>query len=114
MEKTTTSDTSKNICNHLGGKPIKQRFCAEWIHQTLGQARLIYDDGVSNEFENAHQKGLRRGFDLGWSYKGRFDRAILRDMRDSLDPKADKVFIRHLDKAIEVLQQHKNNKEFIT
>ena len=37
----------------------------------------MYDDGVSNEFEEAHQKGLRRGFDLGWSYKGRFDREII-------------------------------------
>ena len=37
----------------------------------------MYNDGVSNEFEEAHQKGLRRGFDLGWSYKGRFDREII-------------------------------------
>lgn len=75
---------------------------------------MIYDDGINSEFELAHQKGLKRGFDLGWSYKGRFDRSILRDMRDSLDPKRDKVFIRHINKVIETLQQHKNNKEFIT
>lgn len=75
---------------------------------------MIYDDGIDGEFEIAHQKGLKRGFDLGWSYKGRFDRAILRDMRDSLDPKRDKVFIQHINKVIETLQQHKNNKEFIT
>ena len=39
----------------------------------------MYNDGISNDFEHAHQKGLRRGFDLGWSYKGRFDRQIIRD-----------------------------------
>ena len=37
----------------------------------------MYNNGISNEFEEAHQKGLRRGFDLGWSYKGRFDREII-------------------------------------
>jgi len=37
----------------------------------------MYNDGIQNEFEEAHQKGLRRGFDLGWSYKGRFDREII-------------------------------------
>ena len=37
----------------------------------------MYNDGINNEFEEAHQKGLRRGFDLGWSYKGRFDREII-------------------------------------
>ena len=39
----------------------------------------MYNDGINNDFEHAHQKGLRRGFDLGWSYKGRFDRQIIRD-----------------------------------
>ena len=38
---------------------------------------MMYDDGIANEFEESHQKGLRRGFDLGWSYKGRFDREII-------------------------------------
>ena len=37
----------------------------------------MYNDGIANEFEEAHQKGLRRGFDLGWSYKGGFDREII-------------------------------------
>ena len=31
---------------------------------------------MKNDFERAHQQGLR-GFDLGWSYKGRFDRQII-------------------------------------
>jgi hypothetical protein len=39
----------------------------------------MYDDGINNDFEAAHQKGLRRGFDLGWSYKGRFDRILIED-----------------------------------
>ena len=46
---------------------------------------MMYDDGIANEFEEAHQKGLRRGFDLGWSYKGRFDRSIIEDMIKTLD-----------------------------
>jgi len=37
----------------------------------------MYNDSINNQFEEAHQKGLRRGFDLGWSYKGRFDREII-------------------------------------
>ena len=37
----------------------------------------MFNNGISNEFEEAHQKGLRRGFDLGWSYKGSFDREII-------------------------------------
>ena len=45
---------------------------------------MYYDDGIANEFENAHQKGLRRGFDLGWSYKGRFDRQLIQDTIDEL------------------------------
>lgn len=74
----------------------------------------MFDDGIGNEFEFAHQKGLNRGFDLGWSYKGRFDRACLKDMRDKLDPKGDAVKIKHLNEAIQMLEKHKNNREFIT
>jgi len=75
---------------------------------------MMYDDGIHNDFEFAHQKGLNRGFDLGWSYKGRFDRALLRNMIEQLDPKGDKVKIQHLNEAIEQLRKHKNNREFIT
>ena len=42
-----------------------------------GRHPKMYNDGITNEFEEAHQKGLHRGFDLGWSYKGRFDREII-------------------------------------
>jgi hypothetical protein len=74
----------------------------------------MFDDGVENQFEHAHQTGLKRGFDLGWSYKGQFDRSLLRDMISKLDPKRDSVQIKHLYGAIEFLKKHKNNREFIT
>ena len=74
----------------------------------------MFDDGVENQFEHAHQTGLKRGFDLGLSYKGQFDRSLLRDMISKLDPKRDSVQIKHLNDAIEFLRQHKNNREFIT
>lgn len=74
----------------------------------------MYDDDISNEFELAHQKGLTRGFDLGWSYKGRFDRAILRDYLSTLDKKTDKDKIIHTEQIIELLLSHKDNREFIT
>lgn len=74
----------------------------------------MFDDGVANEHEHAHQTGLRRGFDLGWSYKGQFDRTLLRDMIERLDPKRDRVQIKHLTQALDMLRTHKNNREFIT
>ena len=74
----------------------------------------MFDDGVYNEYERAHQQGLRRGFDLGWSYKGTFDRELLRDLISQLDPKRDKVKIQHLNEAIDYILKHKNNREFIT
>jgi hypothetical protein len=43
----------------------------------IKKGKAMYSDGIENEFEEAHQKGLRRGFDLGWSYKGKFDREII-------------------------------------
>ena len=51
----------------------------------------MYNDGIENEFEETHQKGLRRGFDLGWSYKGRFDRQIIDDMVSELGDKIKKT-----------------------
>ena len=75
---------------------------------------MMYDDGIHNDFEHAHQKGLNRGFDLGWSYKGRFDRMLVRDMIEQLDPTGDQVKIEHLHEVLEHLKKHKNNREFIT
>jgi len=74
----------------------------------------MFNGGADNQFEHAHQTGLRRGFDLGWSYKGRFDRSILRSMIEDMDPKRDRVRINVLMTAIETLKTHENNKEFIT
>ena len=76
----------------------------------------MYDDGISNEFELAHKKGLTRGFDLGWSYKGRFDRQIIQDVIDKLEEKVpkDAYAINVLNKALESLKEHPNNREFIT
>ncbi len=86
---------------------------------------MIYDDGIENQFEHAHQTGLRRGFDLGWSYKGRFDRQIISDQIDKLDTQHDKttdsverekILAQKvvLVETLQLLKQHKNNKEFIT
>lgn len=83
--------------------------------QNVGSNKTnMYDDGVHNDFEHAHQTGLRRGFDLGWSYKGRFDRSILRSMIEDMDPKRDRVKIKVLMTCIETLKTHENNREFIT
>jgi hypothetical protein len=76
----------------------------------------MYDDGIGNEFENAHQKGLRRGFDLGWSYKGRFDRQLIRDTIRELEEKypKDAYAINVLKKMEKTLRDHPNNREGIT
>jgi hypothetical protein len=76
----------------------------------------MYNDGIANEFEEAHQKGLARGFDLGWSYKGRFDRQIIRDIIDELEEKIpkDAYAIDVLNKVLKTLAEHSNNREFIT
>ena len=76
----------------------------------------MYNDGIDNEFEDAHQKGLTRGFDLGWSYKGRFDRQLIRDMVEELDKKVprDTYAINVLNKALAALKDHPNNRENIT
>ena len=81
----------------------------------------MYDNGLNNEFEEAHQKGLHRGFDLGWSYKGRFDRQIIQDKINELKRKYDKRKSKKTLHEINVLQtildqikDHKCNRENIT
>lgn len=95
----------------------------------------MYDDGIANEFEEAHQKGLRRGFDLGWSYKGRFDRTIIQDRITSLqveleehlkekprdgyihpnpDKKNNMIRVQTLKNILDELTNNDNNREFIT
>ena len=91
----------------------------------MENGRVMYDNGVNNEFEGAHQKGLARGFDLGWSYKGRFDRSLIEDMIKTLDkqyeqcPRAegrrkmlDQVEI--LRQILKEIKEHPNNRENIT
>lgn len=95
----------------------------------------VYNDGIDNEFEEAHQKGLKRGFDLGWSYKGRFDRSIIRDRIQKLteeleehlkegprdgyihpnpDKKMNLTRVQVLNSILKELEDHDNNREFIT
>lgn len=85
----------------------------------------MFHDGISNEFEEAHQKGLTRGFDLGWSYKGMFDRQIIQDIITELEQKMSKAHtqrnklnLKHqifaLTKALNALEKHPNNRENIT
>lgn len=81
----------------------------------------MYDNGINNHFEEAHQKGLHRGFDLGWSYKGRFDRQIIQDKINELKRKYDKRKSKKTLHEINVLQtvldqikNHKSNRENIT
>jgi hypothetical protein len=95
----------------------------------------MYDDGIANEFEEAHQKGLRRGFDLGWSYKGRFDRTIIQDRITALqvefeehikekprdgyihpnpDIKRNLTRVQALESILKELEKNENNREFIT
>ena len=85
----------------------------------------MFNSGINNEFEEAHDKGLRRGFDLGWSYKGRFDRSIIEDMVKTLNKQyekcaraegrlrilAQKDILRQILKEI---REHPNNRENIT
>ncbi len=76
----------------------------------------MFDDGINNNFEEAHQKGLSRGFDLGWSYKGRFDRQIIRDEINKLQKskRPNKTAIQTLQNILHTITNHPNNRENIT
>ncbi len=85
----------------------------------------MFDDGINNDFEQAHQKGLNRGFDLGWSYKGRFDRQIIEDEINALQKQCDKVSdpeakLRLLSQkqclrnVLSQIKNHPSNRENIT
>ena len=81
----------------------------------------MYKDGINNDFEHAHQKGLRRGFDLGWSYKGQFDRQVIRDEITKLEyqykkNKSSKIKtqIVTLQNILTKIKEHPNNRENIT
>ena len=72
----------------------------------------MFDDGLHSDLERVHQKGLSRGFDLGWSYKGRFDRQLIMDMLTEKDKKVSQNEL--LRQIINTLEKHKCNREFIT
>lgn len=85
----------------------------------------MYDDGINNGFEEAHQKGLTRGFDLGWSYKGKFDRQILEDQIANLESQYNKTSDSEsrlrilsqkdiLRQVFREMKDHPNNRENIT
>jgi len=85
----------------------------------------MFNDGIHNDFEAAHQKGLHRGFDLGWSYKGRFDRSIIEDMIKTLDKQCEKcprsegrlkILAQKeiLRQILKEMKEHSNNRENIT
>ena len=82
----------------------------------------MFDDGINNDFEKAYDKGLRKGFDLGWSYKGRFDRQIVQDHINKLEKKSSeanttkqklnyKQRIFALTQVLRELKEHPNNRE---
>ena len=74
---------------------------------------MMFDTGIHNDFEEAHQKGLNRGFDLGWTYKGQFDRSIIRSHVDKLsrnkNVNADKIKL--LEKVLKDMIEHPCNIE---
>ena len=84
------------------------------------------NDGISNEFEEVHQKGLHRGFDLGWSYKGRFDREIISQTIARYKEKQSKLRtqgkmyhtyqfkITALTEILQEIKNHSANRENIT
>lgn len=72
----------------------------------------MFDDGLNSDLERVHQKGLSRGFDLGWSYKGRFDRQLIEDMITDKDKRVSHNEL--IKRILETLEKHKCNREFIT
>ena len=85
----------------------------------------MFDNGINNEFEEAHQKGLSRGFDLGWTYKGRFDRQILEEEISRIEIKGSKANTERsrvncklqvfaLKQVLKKMKEHSCNREGIT
>lgn len=85
----------------------------------------MFDNGIANEFEEAHNKGLKRGFDLGWTYKGQFDRSIIRGHIENIERQCKKVSdpeckLRYLSQKdvlrniLKEIENHPCNNEHIT
>jgi hypothetical protein len=74
----------------------------------------MFNNGINNEFEEAHQKGLRRGFDLGWSYKGRYYRQMVKDLLSELEKYPNMRAKTALTRLLNKMERDENNKEDIT
>ena len=76
--------------------------------------QLMFDNGIDNDFEEAHQKGLQRGFDLGWSYKGRYYRQMVRDLLLELEEYPNMRAKTALKRLLNKMENDSNNRENIT
>ena len=74
----------------------------------------MFDNGINNEFEEAHQKGLRRGFDLGWSYKGRYYRQMVKDLLFELEKYPKMRAKTALQRLLNNMERDSNNRENVT
>jgi len=74
----------------------------------------MFDNGINNEFEEAHQKGLRRGFDLGWSYKGRYYRQMVKDLLSELEKYPKMRAKTALQRLLNNMERDSNNRENVT
>ncbi len=74
----------------------------------------MFDNGINNEFEEAHQKGLRRGFDLGLSYKGRYYRQMVKDLLSELEKYPNMRAKTALQRLLNNMERDSNNRENVT
>ena len=74
----------------------------------------MYDNGINNEFEEAHQKGLERGFDLFWSYNGRYYRQMIKDLLSELEKYPNMRAKTALTRLLNKMERDSNNRENIT
>lgn len=74
----------------------------------------MFNNGINNEFEEAHQKGLQRGFDLGWSYKGRYYRQMVRDLLVELEECPNTRARTALKRLLNKMENDTDNKENVT
>ena len=74
----------------------------------------MFNNGINNEFEEAHQKGLQRGFDLGWSYKGRYYRQMVRDLLSEAEKYPHMRAKTALHRLLNKMERDTKNKEDIT
>ena len=74
----------------------------------------MFNNGINNEFEEAHQKGLQRGFDLGWSYKGRYYRQMVRDLLSEVEKYPNMRAKTSLQRLLNKMERDTKNKEDIT